>query len=161
MYGSNNDIYPMGNIAEELGWEVILVTKKEKLNSKKLKFNCRIFDSKEDQLPEIDDFSAIILMSHDYNTDLNNARKLLLTSYFYLGILGPKNRGERLFRDLGDQYLALPSEIRSKLFSPTGLDIGASTPEEIALSVIAEIKANFANRNGGFLKLRKGTIYGE
>jgi len=44
-------------------------------------------------------------------------------------------------------------------FSPIGLDIGAESPEEIALSVAAEIIAHFRERGGGFLKYRKGTIH--
>ncbi|GAC1385412.1 MAG: XdhC/CoxI family protein [Ginsengibacter sp.] len=160
IFGSNNDIYPIGRIANELGWEITMITKRNKLRLNELNFKCEIIDINNQYDIKGDNFTAIVLMSHDYNTDLSNLSKLLKVKYFYFGILGPRKRGDKLFNELGEAYSHLPHEVKDKIFSPIGLDIGAATPEEIALSVIAEIKANFANRNGGFLKLREGTIYG-
>jgi xanthine/CO dehydrogenase XdhC/CoxF family maturation factor len=42
----------------------------------------------------------------------------------------------------------------AQIFGPTGLDIGATTPEEIALAIVSEIKAVFSDRKGGYLKER-------
>ena len=51
------------------------------------------------------------------------------------------------------------NELR-KLYAPIGLDIGAETPETIALAIAAEIQSVLKNRAGGFLRNRKGSIYG-
>jgi xanthine/CO dehydrogenase XdhC/CoxF family maturation factor len=66
-------------------------------------------------------------------------------------MLGPKTRSERILEELGAEGIKIEPQ---NIFAPTGLDLGASTPEEIALSIVAEIKAVFSSRNGSFLKER-------
>jgi xanthine/CO dehydrogenase XdhC/CoxF family maturation factor len=58
-----------------------------------------------------------------------------------------------------DEGISLTAEQEESIFSPVGLDIGAATPEEIALSVCAEIRAFFSGRNGNRLKYRPKPIY--
>jgi xanthine/CO dehydrogenase XdhC/CoxF family maturation factor len=76
-----------------------------------------------------------------------------------LGILGPKSRTERLLQELGEAGINPTPEQMQRLYSPVGLDIGAETPEAIALSIVAEIQAVIANRSGGLLRDRKGSIH--
>lgn len=67
----------------------------------------------------------------------------------YLGILGPKRRTDRIFAQLKEERLieSIPIDIHA----PIGLDLGAETPEEIALSILAEIQAISQSRRAGFL----------
>jgi xanthine/CO dehydrogenase XdhC/CoxF family maturation factor len=53
----------------------------------------------------------------------------------------------------------LSEETIHKIHSPIGLDIGAETPDEIALSIVSEIQSKFSKRSGGFLKYRQGPIH--
>ena len=62
----------------------------------------------------------------------------------YVGLLGPQERRRRLASELG----ARAAELTGRLFGPVGLDIGARTPEAIALAIIAEIHAILAGRGG-------------
>jgi xanthine/CO dehydrogenase XdhC/CoxF family maturation factor len=101
---------------------------------------------------ELDENSAALLMSHSLETDKKNLRKLSGTNTRYIGMLGPKTRSERILEELKDEGVEIETQ---NIFSPTGLDLGASTPEEIALSIVAEIKAVFNDRTGGFLKDRE------
>jgi xanthine/CO dehydrogenase XdhC/CoxF family maturation factor len=55
--------------------------------------------------------------------------------------------------------ISLDSEVLNKIHSPVGLDIGAETPDEIALSIVSEIQSKFSKRSGGFLKYRQGPIH--
>jgi xanthine/CO dehydrogenase XdhC/CoxF family maturation factor len=60
---------------------------------------------------------------------------------------------------LEDEGIIISDKDHKRIFAPAGLDIGATSPEEIALSLTAEIRAVFSDRYGGFLKLRKTTIH--
>ena len=98
-------------------------------------------------------------MTHNYEHDKNILGFLLNSNARYIGALGPKKRIENIleeFRVTGETFSA---EQLEKLYAPVGLDIGADSPESIALSIIAEIKSVLANRSGGFLRQRKGSIY--
>ena len=100
-----------------------------------------------------------LVMTHNYMQDLAILRKLVREDVRYLGVLGPKARTDRLLHHLGSERIVLSAEMRRILHSPVGLDIGAETAEEIALSVIAEMRAVLSGRQGGLLRLRKGPIH--
>jgi xanthine/CO dehydrogenase XdhC/CoxF family maturation factor len=74
-------------------------------------------------------------------------------------VLGPKKKLQKMFDELLEKGCKLNDEVLQKIYGPVGLDIGAETCEEIALSVIAEIKAAFSGRNGTSLRDRKVEIH--
>ena len=98
-------------------------------------------------------------MSHDYKTDKNNLPKALATFAPYIGMLGPRIRSEKIWRELTEEGRISPTENMDRIHAPVGLDIGAVTPEEIALSLIAEVKAALSGRDGTFLRLRTTEIH--
>lgn len=157
VHGSNYDIYPMAKLAKEIGWKVSVFCNV-------LKVNTAIFEMADEVLPKetlpiIDEFSACVLMAHDYQTDFDNLCQYLKTDIKYIALLGPKKRTEKMFLALKNQDYILTNSDLARIYSPAGLDIGATFPEEIALSILAEIKACFTSRNGQFLKHRKTAIY--
>jgi xanthine/CO dehydrogenase XdhC/CoxF family maturation factor len=97
--------------------------------------------------------SAIVVASHNYLDDLEVLRIALATPLGYVGLLGSHGRVSRLRADAGD--LGDPSRVHG----PAGLDIGAETPEEIAVSIVAEIQAVLAGRFGGKLRSRRSPIH--
>ncbi len=161
IYGSNYDILPAATIGRELGWNVTVVMNIAKANKLLIETATKIIDNKSDQEPAIDNYSAIVLMAHDYKTDLNNLKKVLQTEASYIGLLGPRKRSEKMFRELLKENIKLSEHSMERIYAPCGLDIGASNPEEIALSITAEIRAHFAGRKGMSLKFRQGTIYND
>ncbi|HKY89475.1 MAG TPA: XdhC family protein, partial [Nevskiaceae bacterium] len=70
----------------------------------------------------------------------------------YVGLLGPSPRRDRLLSSLGARAQLLAGRLRA----PVGLDIGARTPEAIALAVAGELHAWFAGRGGGFFHAHAG-----
>jgi xanthine dehydrogenase accessory factor len=98
-------------------------------------------------------------MTHNYKYDLAMMKQLLQIKCRYIGTLGPKKRLERMFDELKEDGIAVTDEQKKMIYGPIGLDIGAEAAEEIALAVLAEIKAVFADRDGGFLKNRSVSIH--
>jgi xanthine/CO dehydrogenase XdhC/CoxF family maturation factor len=76
--------------------------------------------------------------------------------------MGPRKRTERMLRELAarDGAFGLGDADSARLHSPAGLDIGANAPAEIALSIIAEMRAVLDERRGGMLRERRGSIHG-
>ena len=100
-----------------------------------------------------------VVMNHNYFDDLEILKLLIPSNLKYLGCLGSKQRTARLLNDLLTEGIEQTPELLQKLYTPVGLDIGADTPETIALSIITEIQAILKSRNGGFLKDRNEPIY--
>jgi xanthine/CO dehydrogenase XdhC/CoxF family maturation factor len=159
VFGSNNDLYPFLRMALELGWDTTLYTHVLRADKSLLALTTTIHDHSSDTIPEGDDYTAILLMTHDYKTDLRRLPQALKTKASYIGILGPRKRTERIYAALEAEGQPITDEDNRRIYSPAGLDIGSATPEEIALSILAEIRSHFAGRTGAPLRLRQGVIY--
>ncbi len=157
--GDNYDINAFMGIATELGWEIHVAGKPRKLSKVVYHAAKKTYSVKEAANIEVDDYTAIILMSHDYKTDLTLLKKYLELDIPYIGLLGPKKRMIKMQDELRDNGFDIDLENRANIYGPVGLDIGAESPEEISLSIAAEIISVFRNRAGGFLRKRKGTIH--
>jgi xanthine/CO dehydrogenase XdhC/CoxF family maturation factor len=159
LMGHQYDIYPLARLIKEVGWRVTMVSNPLKINSKLSATVDAVFGYDQLNDIQIDRYTAIVLMAHDYNTDKKNLPKAIETNAFYIGMLGPRVRSEKIFKELADEGKLISEAMMDRIFAPAGLDIGAISPEEIALSIIAEVKSVFAKREGGFLKLRHVPIH--
>lgn len=159
IFGSNYDVYPMVRVAKELGWRVVCVCNPIKMHPSLQTLADEVVTKY--YIPKIDAFTAAISMYHNYENDYQNLKKLLKTDLPYIGLLGPKKRTEKMYKQFKEEGIDISKADENRIFSPVGLDIGAASPEEIALSICAEIKAVFAGRNGGNLRLRDRPIYEE
>lgn len=88
----------------------------------------------------VDEFDAIVVMSHHLATDRKYLAQLATARAAYLGVLGPRARRERLVAELDD----VAPQLRARLRGPVGVDIGADSPESIALSILAELQVTLA-----------------
>jgi xanthine dehydrogenase accessory factor len=159
LMGHQYDIYPLARLIREVGWRVTMVSNPLKINSKLSDTVDAIFSYEQLNDIQIDQYTAIVLMSHDYKTDRKNLPKALATGAFYIGMLGPRVRSEKIFAELAEEGKPVSKADMERIHAPAGLDIGAISPEEIALSMLAEIKAVFSKREGGFLRLRHVPIH--
>ena len=100
-----------------------------------------------------------VVMTHHYVHDVPLLRALLPRPLAYLGLLGPRKRAEKILADLAAGGLAVTPAQRERLHAPVGLDLGAETPEEVALSMLAEMHAVLGGRDGRPLRHRPGPIH--
>jgi len=159
LMGHQYDILPLARLAKEIDWWLTLVSNPLKINSRLSEVADTVFDYHQLNEIPIDKYTAIVLMSHDYKTDKLNLPKALKTAASYVGMLGPRVRSEKIFRELSAEENPLSDENMERVYAPAGLDIGALSPEEIALSIIAEIRTVFSDREGGFLRRRPTAIH--
>jgi xanthine/CO dehydrogenase XdhC/CoxF family maturation factor len=103
--------------------------------------------------------SAALIMSHNFEFDQAALKALLPEQVPYIGLLGPKKRAHKLLERLEQDGFRVNEEDHARLFAPVGLDLGAETAQEIALSIIAEIMAFFQGGSGVFLREKKGRIH--
>ena len=88
---------------------------------------------------------AAVVMSHHLSSDTEYLRELAQAAVpAYVGLLGPEARRRRLIQELGP----VAEKLQHRLYGPVGIDIGAVTPEGIALAIISQIHAWLAGRNG-------------
>jgi xanthine dehydrogenase accessory factor len=88
----------------------------------------------------------VVLTAHDYKYDIPVLRTVLKTEAAYIGLLGSKKRGQAILKFLKESGVDVEALDRVRV--PTGLDIGAQTAAEIALSILAEAFAVKAARSG-------------
>ena len=108
---------------------------------------------------EPDHQTAIVVLTHDDKFDEPALIGALETEAFYIGALGSRRNQERRRERLVEA--GVEESALERIMGPCGLDIGADTQEETALSILAEILAVRGQREGGFLKDAKKRIHVE
>jgi len=160
--GGEHDAAKLCAMASLLGWEVEVVTSIN--SSKKLQDfpgASRLFCETPDSFSfdHLDAESAVVLMTHNYAQDLKFLLKLRTANYAYIGILGSAKRRDKLQHELFEFMEDLSEDFLDQIHSPAGLNIGAETPAEIALSILSEILAVTRNKEPFSLKKVRGKIH--
>lgn len=154
--GAGHDAIPLAAIAKELGWYVTVADGRPAYATvdRFPSADCVTVLRPDQPLDwlAIPPEAAVVLMTHNYIQDRTLLPFILAKRLRYLGILGPRVRTERLFEEMG-------LEPPKYLHGPVGLDIGAGSPETIAVAIVSEISAVLAGRSGGMLRDREGPIY--
>ena len=123
-----------------LGFHVVIYDDREKLNtfaSNKWADEKIIIDyaNIKEQIPAKSDY--VVLVSFGYKTDKKILEQLLGNQFKYLGMMGSKSKTKALLKALKEE--GFEESHLSKLHAPIGIDIQSKTPEEIAVSIAAEI----------------------
>jgi xanthine dehydrogenase accessory factor len=163
IFGAGTDSIPAARLAKELGWNVTLVDHRPVLATKQRfpTVDAIILARPEevaDKVPLKSHHVAAIL-THNFSYDLQLLRTLLPSPVRYVGLLGPSKRTELLLEKLRETGFTPSARQLERLHNPIGLNIGAESPEEIALSIISEIQAFLSGRSGGFLREHGGPIH--
>jgi len=161
--GAGNDVKPLVAIASILGWEVTIADGRathattQRFPQAKNVYIATPYDLISNIVIDVRTF--FVLMTHNYKYDLALLKLLLETNCGYIGILGPKTKLHRMFNDFQDEGTTISDKQLESIYGPIGLDIGAETSEEIAVSVVAEIKAVMSGKLGTSLKYNEQKIH--
>ena len=164
IFGAGNDAQPLVRLARELGWQITVVDPRPALaTAARFPDADSVVIARPEEAPArlaLGPDTVAVVMTHHYAHDVPLLRHLLSRPLAYLGLLGPKARAEKILADLVADGLSLPPETRSRLHAPVGLDLGAGTPEEVALAIVAEIQSVLAGRDARPLRERRRPIHG-
>lgn len=156
LLGAGPDAVPVVEIASLLGWQITIGDHRAAyLDPHRFPDGVRLLELRSGsplvELPP-GKFDAAVIMSHHLESDARYLHALASSAVPYIGLLGPAARRRRLLADLGDAS----TRLGDRLYGPVGLDIGARTPETIAVAIIAEIQAFLAGRPGEPFRIGAG-----
>lgn len=170
IFGAGDDAQPLAKLAADLGWSVTVADPRPLYaTSARFPFATAVSTGTVPSLLgkfvdavrplEAGKHAATasptlaVIMTHHYIYDKPLLQGLLGQPLAYLGLLGPRKRAERLLQEIGQP------EAEERLHAPVGLDIGAEGAEEVALSILAEMRATLAGRDGRPLRDRNQPIH--
>ena len=146
LFGIEHDSNKLSQLAAFLGWEVIVIgSEYSTVNSSDFPFAKSVLTVKPEDLDQglFCKNTAVVVMSHNYSKDLRFLLHIISSKVRYIGLLGPVHRREKLLNAILDTDILLDDSVFDKIHGPVGLPIGSQTPEEIALSIMAEITSVF------------------
>jgi xanthine dehydrogenase accessory factor len=163
IYGAVDTAETLCRGAKLLGWTTIVADARAAfLTSERIPSADRLIAKwPDDALAEVapDHQTAVVVLTHDDKFDEPALIAALETEAFYIGALGSRRNQERRRERLLEAGVS--EEQLARIVGPCGLDIGADTQEETALSILAEILAVRAGRSGGPLRDAKQRIHAE
>ncbi|HOP22309.1 MAG TPA: XdhC family protein [Gammaproteobacteria bacterium] len=142
--GSGIDVIPVCKQVEFMNWHCYILDHRE-ARLKQLpdnKNSDKIITELNNLETIITDFDAVIIMTHNIGRDAKYLSEFYKTNTPYIGLLGPANRRDKV---LTKCELKL-SDFENRLFAPVGLDLHCNSPEQIALSIVAEIQLKLNNQ---------------
>jgi Xanthine and CO dehydrogenases maturation factor, XdhC/CoxF family len=164
IFGAGDDARPLVRLAKELGWHVTVADpRRDFATAERFPLADRLIIAPADELTAraaTIPHALAVVMTHHYVHDVPILRDLLTSPDFrYIGLLGPKKRAERILADLRQSGATFQPDALARLHAPVGLDLGAETPEDVALSIVAEIRAFLSQRDARPLRDRTQPIH--
>lgn len=154
IFGAGHDAIPVAAHSVSLGFPTTVVDARRHYNTEERFPNTRRVIAKDTELSKvsISKRTYIIVMNHHIEKDEQTLAYVLKSASPYVGVLGPRSRRIKLLKRLEEDGTTFTKQALTKMHSPVGLNIGASTPAEIAISILAEIIALKNGHTAGFLK---------
>ena len=150
IFGGAHDVLPLLALAKAIGWSVCVCEPHAQLSTRAAFRDAdqHLVGPVEHAVAALDGCArpAAVIMAHHYERDLAALEALLRSRAPYIGLLGARKRAARLLADVESKGFALDEKARRRLHAPVGLALGAESPQEIALSIVAEIQAFCAAR---------------
>jgi xanthine/CO dehydrogenase XdhC/CoxF family maturation factor len=154
IFGAGDDSRTLASLAQEAGFQVTVVDHRRGfLTSERFPPPARLVLRRATEgVPQLTRQHFAVVETHSLQHDRDWLRALLKEPLAYLGLLGPRARKEHLFQELG----VADAE---RIYAPVGLDLGAEGPEQVAISIVAEMLAVRAGREPVHLRTKRGGIH--
>lgn len=159
--GAEHDAVQLCQYASLTGWEVTVVAnpREEKTEKDFPGIHKLIQMEPESFTYNLDDQTAVVIMTHSFVKDLQFVMALKEEKGAYIGLLGPAKRREKLLGELLERCPDISEAFLEQLHGPAGIDIGAETPQEISISILSEILSTFNRIKPQPLKHKEGKIH--
>ncbi len=164
LFGDGPDVVPLLRLARELGHQVTVIGRRpDYAIADNFPEAHRVLLAKPHHIATLltrDDRTAAVLMNHHYETDRDMLAALIPFDLPYIALLGPRRRTESILQELSEDGRDVAA-LAQPLHGPAGLDLGAETPEQIALAILAEIQSTLAGRTGEELRWKNAPIHAD
>jgi len=154
--GAGDDARPLAALATSAGFRVTVADHRPAyLVADRFPAGVRLVQARPEEGIEAFAQTAgtfVVIQTHSLTHDKHWARSAATSAACYVGLLGPRERGQKLLEEL-------PPAARRRVFTPVGLDLGAEGPEQIAVSIVAELLAVHTGRPPRHLRERDGAIH--
>ena len=160
--GSEHDAVQLCKFAVLTGWQVTIVaniTESKSIEDFPGASEFHAINAEDVRNLPIDNETAIVLMTHNFANDLRYLVALNNANTPYIGILGPTQRREDLLAQFIEYCPDVNDIFLETIHGPAGINIGAETPQEIAISIISEILSIIRNQNIIPLHKKVGNIH--
>ncbi|MGA9172410.1 MAG: XdhC family protein [Thermoactinomyces sp.] len=157
IFGAGHDAVPLAKFAVQLGFKTTVVDPRPAYATEERFPGAVIILADAGSWEErviIGRRTYVVVMNHHLERDQAAIRLALNSPAPYVGVLGPRSRRQRMLETLEKEGVTFGEEQLARMFNPVGLDIGAETPEEVAISILSEILAFRKSHVGGFLRDR-------
>ena len=163
IYGAVDTAEALCRAALEIGWRPLVADARARFaTSERLPSAAEIVVAwPEEALAQVrpDHATAVVVLTHDDKFDIPMISGALATDAFYVGALGSRRNQERRRKSLLEA--GVDEAALERVYGPCGLDVGAQTPAQTALSILAEVMAVRAGREGGHLRQATTRIHAE
>lgn len=162
IFGAEHDAVQLCQAAKLLGWEVTIVASAEESKS------CDFFPGAVSlitpsynnlDISVLDEHTAVVLMTHSFNKDVQYLLALKDSRPAYIGLVGSIKRRERVLSMLLDYCPDISPDFLDQIYGPAGINIGAETSSEIAVSIISEILGVVRKKKPDALRNKVGSIH--
>jgi xanthine dehydrogenase accessory factor len=163
VFGAVDVAESLCRLANELGWHTVVADPRAKFATRDRIASADelLVEWPDEVLAQVvpDAGTAVVVLTHEERFDIPALIGALRSDAFYVGAIGSRRTQENRRTKLVEEGVS--AEQVERISGPTGLDLGAETPIETAVSILAEILAVRAGRSGGRLKEKRGRIHAE
>ncbi|HKP58105.1 MAG TPA: XdhC family protein [Polyangiales bacterium] len=163
VFGSGHDVGPLIGVAQQVGWSCSVWDAQPRISTRE---RLRAADhywsgSLADVLLGLNGCARpiAVVMGHHLEQDRAVLRGLLDSRAHYIGVLGPRRRTEQMLADCQAEGLSIEPATRARIYAPVGLALGAETPAEIALAIVAEAQSVLTQSDARALRSDPGSIH--